>query len=82
MKEKKLPTYREILSTVIEKTSPSFFETQSMPRNLMLNHLVPEQTGVTFTQAESNQFAQIFQKMIDRIALTAAEDAMLDVEKT
>lgn len=77
-----MTTYREILSMVIEKTAPSFFETQSMPRNLMLNHLVPEQTGVTFTQAESNQLAPIFQKLLDRATLTDAENDLLDTEKT
>lgn len=76
-----MATYREILSKVIEKNSPTFFQVQLMPRNLMLKHLIPKQTGVVLTQEEYNQLAPIFQKLIDGASLTAAEDALLDTEK-
>lgn len=76
-----MATYREILSEEIEKTSPSFFEAQKMPRNLMLSHLVPDQTGIVLTKEECNQLAPIFQKLIDGVPLTTTEDKLLDTKK-
>ncbi|MBL8085377.1 MAG: hypothetical protein JNN26_22320 [Candidatus Obscuribacter sp.] len=76
-----MTTYHEILSKVIERTSPSLFQAQPMPRNLMLATLVPEHAGVVLTQEEYNLLAPIFQKRIDGEPLTADELAWLDTEK-
>lgn len=76
-----MATYREILSEVLEKTSPSFFDAQPMPRNLMLMTLVPEQTGVVLTTEECNLLAPVFQKLIDGTQLNAADNELLDQVK-
>lgn len=76
-----MATYREILSEVLGKTSPNFFDAQPMPRNLLLKDLVPQQTGVVLTREECNQLAPVFQKLIDGTQLTAAENALLDKQK-
>ncbi|HND04034.1 MAG TPA: hypothetical protein PKH78_00120 [Candidatus Obscuribacter sp.] len=76
-----MSTYREILSNVIERTAPSFFQAQHMPRELMLADLVPKQAGVVLTKEECNRLGPIFQKLIDGAFLTPDEDAWLDTEK-
>ncbi|MBX9725565.1 MAG: hypothetical protein K2X81_29475 [Candidatus Obscuribacterales bacterium] len=76
-----MPTYRDILSKIIAQVSPSYFAENKMPRNLMLPHLASEQAGISLTKDECNEFAPIFEKMIDGAALSAAEEHLLDRQK-
>lgn len=71
-----MTTYREILDEVLKNTSPSFFEAQKMPRNLLLKNMVP-----TLTRDECNRLAPIFQKLISGESLSDTDVELLDKSK-